>query len=315
MLETIRLFVMKAQTHKAIEELYQFCNQHNISEWRDQIVLLSSSLNEVKNSELLGLGQFIQEKNRINLALLDIIQKLDEQIQNQETIISTTVSQDEQLSLIETKVDFLLRHIEKNDDLVFYSFQNSRLWNHLEADSQKNLTTANIIEKEGKQDQYADAILLYLESAHLELETKLFDRFRDAMREKKLERESFINDLHGDNKGALYKYLEGGPGLSLNQISEVLLSNIFQVDKQELKGAGKDFYSAFFDSFKMKYDKKVIEFFEIYRRLKTKNIRTFTQTLIDVIQTKENVISLFLNLQPRSFAKNKEALSGSESKT
>ena len=66
---------MKAQTHKAIDELYQFCNQNNISEFIDQIVLLSSNLTEIKNSEILGLGRYIEEKNRINLALLDIIKK------------------------------------------------------------------------------------------------------------------------------------------------------------------------------------------------------------------------------------------------
>ena len=101
--ESIRLFVMKAQTNKAIDELYHFCNQNNILEFRDQIVLLSSSLNEIKKSELLGLGQYVKEKNRINLSLLQIIQKLDDQIINQEKIITSTSNQNEQILSLENK--------------------------------------------------------------------------------------------------------------------------------------------------------------------------------------------------------------------
>ena len=304
-IETLRLFVMKAQTHKAIDELYQFCNQNNISEYIDQIVLLSSNLTEIKNSEVLGLGRYIEEKNRINLALLDIIKKLEEQITNQEQILTGTAENTERLDLIESKIDFLLRHIEKNDDLAYYGFSNSKLWDSLEPSSKENLINANIIEKNGVQDDYADAILLYLNAVATELEIKFLQKFKEEIRKEKIDRAKVVSDMKGNNKGVFFDYLVREGKLSLNQISEIMLQNIFLIEKTNLIGIGTIFFKIFHSVFKVKNKKKITNFFEKYSYFKEgKRVRGFSQTLIDVVNTKDNVVSLFLNLQPVS--RNKE---------
>ncbi|MDW7692843.1 hypothetical protein R9C00_11080 [Flammeovirgaceae bacterium SG7u.111] len=297
--ETIRLFVMQAQTSKAIDELYQFCSEHNLTEFIDNLVLLSSNLAEIKNSEILGLGSYVEEKNRINLALLQMIKKLDQQLANQEKLLSSATKQNESLGLVESKVDFIMRHIEINDDIAYYSFSKSKLWNLLEPSSQDDFINAHIIEKEANQELYAKAIILYLHPILTELDSKFFSKFKASIAKEELDRQTIIKEFKGNNKNNLYKYLCEDYELSLNQMAEILLTNVLKVEKDNLDNYALQFYTLFHKTYKIKSKRRLVAFLEGQVIFNMKAVNAFIQTLVDVIEAKDKAVNFFLNLQPR----------------
>ncbi|MEM1324407.1 MAG: hypothetical protein AAGI23_00555 [Bacteroidota bacterium] len=300
-LDAIRLYVMKAQTQKALDELYTFLKATKVSDFIDQIIILSSNYNDIDKATTLGLGEYREEKNRINLALLKILTRLEAdghiEIKPQKSAPSS-----EQLDAIESKLDFILAHIERTDDLLFYGFQQSYLWKQLEEHSRELLTQASIIiiEKEGEQDRFKEAMHLLLEVMTHELEQKFFDCFKAKIEAQSITKEQFIDTLKGMNKGSLYSYVSGGASLSLHQMAEIINSNIFEVEKADLVDAGADFFDCFHSIYKIRHAATVRELLKKQKVLRlSKTIRGFTQTLTDLMQLKEDVIHLLTNLQPR----------------
>ncbi|MCB9284319.1 MAG: hypothetical protein H6563_09625 [Lewinellaceae bacterium] len=300
-IDTVRLYVMKAQTQKAISELYAFLNETKVPEVLNDLILLSSHYSEIEKSENLGMGRYIEEKNRINLALLKILEELEGDKRIQMHSRKEEGGGDERLDLIESKVDFLLSHVEKNDDILFYGFHNSILWKLLEPKSRENLIQANIIEKEARQDSYKPAINMLVEVVLLEIGHKFLLKFKKEYAPVMEDRKLFMKSFHGMNKHNFYDYLQGKSEMSLHQLSEILLENVLNVDKRNLSEWGGAFFATFYDNFKIKNQGKAVEFFQKYTLFKiAKNVNQFTQTLVDLVDVKEDVINLLLNLQPKN---------------
>ena len=298
-IESIRLYVMKAQVEKALDELYNFLSQINQNEKRNELMLLSSQFHEIKKRENLGIGEYLTEKNRIIHALLKLLESLEKK-----DVIKTqnkSSGDDATIKLIESKIDFLLHHVEKYDDVLFYGFNNSILWEKLEESSKENLLNANIIEKEAKQDNYKAAVSYLMKAIQTEFDCKFFNKLKKGLEPELKDKKLFIQSLKGNNLNNLYKYLtKGEKVLSINQLSDIILHNILLVEKNKLEYAGKSFYYIFHNHFKIKNKEKAIEFFKTYSTFNlNRYLKTYTLTLVDVINMKEDVFNLLLNIQAK----------------
>ena len=183
LIETLQLYVMNAETGRALKELFFVLKEKNIKDYLEEVMVLSSNFKEIERKESLGVGKFSEEKNRINLALIKLLNAIESSPYS-ETINLVEAENEEghfskRLDLIESKLDFILNYIERNDDPAFYSFYESNLWHSLEEGSKEKITAANILDKEKNLNNYAQVIMLYAEALELEINTKFFARFRD----------------------------------------------------------------------------------------------------------------------------------------
>lgn len=307
-IETLQLYVMKAETGRALDELFRILKEKDIKDYLSQVILLSSNFQEIERNERLGIGKFIEDKNRINLALINIINALEdaelESVEAEETSEATNGIQS-RLSQIESKLDFILSQIEKQDDYLFLGLKGSVLWKFLEKETQDMITSANILEKEGKLDNYSDVVGLYVEAVRIELLKKIFEPFRDDPGHRKAcndwDRKQVIEEFEGNNKNILHQYLSGTLAtMSINQICEILLENVLTVEKTSPKGGGKLFFRHFFDTYNVRNKNKVIDLMQKFSGFRIKGyISNFVFTSTDVKKTKKIAFDLFQNIQPK----------------
>lgn len=307
-IETLQLYVMKAETGRALDELFRILKEKDIKDYLSQVILLSSSFQEIERNERLGIGKFIEDKNRINLALINIINALEdselESIETEETAETSTGIQS-RLTQIESKLDFILSQIEKQDDYLFLGLKGSVLWKYLEKETQDMITSANILEKEGKLDNYSDVVGLYVEAVRIELLKKIFEPFRDNPEYRKAcndwDRKQLIDEFLGNNKSVLHLYLTGAQtSMSINQLCEILLENVLTVEKTSPRGVGKLFFRHFFDTYNLRNKNKVIDLIQKFSGFRIKGyISNFVFTSTDVKKTKKITFEIFQNIQPK----------------
>ena len=307
-IETLQLYVMKAETGRALDELFRILKEKDIKDYLNQVILLSSSFQEIERNERLGIGKFIEDKNRINLALINIIDALEDvELENVETdaTTETAIGIQSRLSQIESKLDFILSQIEKQDDYLYLGLKGSVLWKYLEKETQDIITSANILEKEGKLDNYSDVVGLYVEAVRIELLKKIFEPFRDDPGHRKAcndwDRKQLVDEFLGNNKNILHQYLSGALAtMSINQICEILLENVLTVEKTSPKGGGKLFFRHFFDTYNLRDKDKVIDLMQKFSGFRIKGyISNFVFTSTDVKKTKKIAFDLFQNIQPK----------------
>ncbi len=307
-IETLQLYVMKAETGRALDELFRILKEKDIKDYLSQVILLSSNFQEIERNERLGIGKFIEDKNRINLALINIINALEdselESIETEETAETENGIQS-RLAQIESKLDFILSQIEKQDDYLFLGLKGSVLWKYLEKETQDMITSANILEKEGKLDNYSDVVGLYVEAVRFDLLKKIFEPFRDNPEYRKAcndwERKQLIDEFSGNNKNTLHQYLSGVlETLSINQLCGILLENVLTVEKTSLRGGAKLFFRHFFDTYSLRDKEKVIDLLQKFTGFRIKGyISNFVFTSTDVKKTKKIAFELFQNIQPK----------------
>lgn len=305
-IETLQLYVMKAETGRALDELFRLLKEKNIKEYLNQVMILSSSFQEIEKNERLGLGKFIEDKNRINLALIKIIEALENahlDMLDPDDIPEPEKEIQDRLARMESKLDFILSQIEKQDDYLYLGLKSSVLWKNLEKETQDIITSANILEKEGKLDNYSDVIGMYIEAVRIELQRKIFEPFRDNTKYREScnnwNKKQLIAEFHGNNKNILFLFLSGAQdSVSIGQMCDILLENVLTIEKTNLKGGGKLFFQHFFETYNLRNKNMVTRMMRKFTGFRIKGyISNFVFTPSDVKNTKKLVFGIFQNFQ------------------
>lgn len=292
---------MNADTGKAIDELYQLLTKKDSKELLNQVILLSARFKIITQNETLGLSSHFEEKNKINLSLLKLLERIDEDEPTAEEENKEFSQQN--LSSISNKIDFILENFEKYNDLVFYGFKNSPFWSALEDKSRDLINSAIIAEKEMNSLNFSEAIQYYFDASRIELESKIFSSFKKDTVEKysieELEKELEKSYFVGDNYRDLKKYIIENKRLRLYQMTEIIQTNVFEVkNSRAVSGLAREFYRNFYSTYIVRNTQSVSKYLDFVTQYKpSKKHKIFTYTLGELIKEKDRNLKFLSNLQ------------------
>ena len=303
--EEIRLYLMNGHVKKAFDELYELVREENLKELLNSVITLSSNYNQIHNNSLLGLGESNNEKNRIILALLNLIDEFEKNAKGHKIRVGKQERKNEvaiQIDQLSEKVDYLFQLIEEQNDKKLISFKNSLLWNLLEPESQKLIVSASALEKEGNLNTYSKVIENYFCVFENEFNNFFFKEYKIQIElNSELDKKRFFAEIHGNSKNQFYRYLKNGDRLNYNQIADIILNNILIVGKDYLIGYGKQLYNLFYKKYNIKNIKTLHrDIVQLESKKYLKGISTYIFTESEIEEIKELILNIFENMQKKN---------------
>ncbi len=228
-IEILRRFIINANTENALEGLLRLVKEAD-QKLYNRVIVLYSDYNSINERSHLGLGDFSQEKNRINLAILEILTALENAIA--ETIpTETTADGTDQitvrLSELEDKVELILSIVEKLHESALSKFIRSNLFRLLRPQTKNHLIALASLETESYdynlliQECYTILGLEFMEAIFRPLKAEILEET------PKIDKKELLSRLEGNQKLEFYEFLtEKRTELSTRQMANLLTDNL-----------------------------------------------------------------------------------------
>ena len=240
-IQLVRQFIINAETSEALNSLFNYVQPLPNKDRTNEVILLLSDFNELLKKNRKGLGEYNEEKNRINLAVLSILNELEEESEPDDDP-AIPVSPDvlfaginQKLDLLEGQLQMIHHQMERLLDDGMERFQHSAIWKDLEKKTRDHILAAIAMERDKYLDNYSMVILEMGNALEHELRTKLFQPYKTLMNEQHpdLNRNVFMDNTDGQLKNVLYKYVYNeDSNITLNQMVGILSENLEERDKE-----------------------------------------------------------------------------------
>lgn len=228
-IDLLRRFIVSNKTDKALEGLMKLVIDKDQKIY-NQAILLYSDYNSTNEKVNLGLGDFSKDKNRINLAILEILsviensipksEKLPERFDNQEII-------QEKLEELESKIELILTIVERLGESALSKFVRSNVFKLLRQQTRNRLISLSSVESE--TDDYNFLIGECYNALEKEFLDSIFNPLKDEIIEEKdeLDKRELLSKLEGDQKLEFYEFIIGKrETLTARQMANLLSDNL-----------------------------------------------------------------------------------------
>ena len=228
-IDLLRRFIITNKTDKALEGLIKIVIDKDKKTY-NQAILLYSDYNSINEKINLGLGNFSKDKNRINLAILEILTVIENSIPELKEPVGRPDSQEiiqKKLEELENKIELILAIVERMQESALGKFVRSNVFKLLKQQTQNRLISLSSLESE------SDDYNFLLGECYVALEQEFLDSIFNPLKGEIIEENSdldkieLLSKLEGNQKLEFYEFVVGKrETLTSRQMANLLFDNL-----------------------------------------------------------------------------------------
>ncbi|MEL7119448.1 MAG: hypothetical protein AAFO07_08410 [Bacteroidota bacterium] len=228
-IELLRRFIINTKTDKALEGLLKLIDKSETKMY-NQVLLLYADYNAINEKMNLGLGNYSTDKNRINLALLEVLSSLEQsasfELEEVESSSQTEFLKNKLIEL-ESKVELILELVEKLNESILSKFLKEKVFKLLKPQTQNHLISLVAVEKESHD--YNFLISGCYKILELEFGQSVFFPLKEEIKleNPELDKKTLLAKLEGDQKLEFYEFMiDKRKDFTTRQMANFLADNL-----------------------------------------------------------------------------------------